>query len=119
MTITQQELAQFIGTNQYYCLPNFPDYRYTDGVHYLIHNGVSWLANDIFLYQNHKAIIEYLKTDYFQYWTLTVKDKRGTLICDDGDGKEIYKKEGIGVYIPLPKISLYLIDKVLMLSSEY
>ena len=119
MTITQQELVHFTGTNQYYYLPQFPEYRYTDGVRYLVHNGLPWLVNDIFLYQNHKAIQAYLKTDYFQHWTLTVKEERGTLICDDGNGTEIYKKEGIGIYTPLPEISLYLIDKVLMLPSEY
>ncbi len=119
MAINTLDLAHFTGTTQYYYLPQFPDYRYTDGVHYLIHNGLPWLANDIFLYQNNQAIIEYLKTDYFQHWTLTVKEERGTLICDDGNGKEIFKKEGIGVYIPLPEIRFYLIDKVLMLPSEY
>ena len=120
MTITQQELAHFSGTTQHYYLPNFPNYHYTDGIRYLIHNGATWLISDIFLYQRNPAIMKHLEQDYFQHWKLRVnEDNSATLSCDDGNGNIIKQWEIDYTDFPLSEIRFYLIDKVLMLPSEY
>jgi hypothetical protein len=45
MAVTQQKLSEFIGTEGYYSHPNFPDFRYTDGIQYLVKNGLPWLPS--------------------------------------------------------------------------
>lgn len=63
MSLTQA-LQQFIGTENYYFLPQFPSFRYTDGVKYLAEKaGAYWLI---------EAIFSHNRREHFQYWKLNL-----------------------------------------------
>jgi len=56
----------------------------------------------------------------FQLWTLEVNaDQTATLTCEDGDGNVVVTKPIAYTDFPLPKISFYFTDNVILLPSEY
>lgn len=55
----------------------------------------------------------------FQIWHLQVKDNSGVLICEWDTNQEVLRQEILYTDFPLPDIKLYLVEKVLMLPSEY
>jgi uncharacterized protein DUF6876 len=51
---------------------------------------------------------------------LSVRDDRtATLTCDDGNGTVVYRQELGYTDFPLPEITLYFTDNVILLPSEY
>ena len=103
-------LANFTGTEHYY--QHFPGCKYTDGVKYLAETaGCYWLLDVIFSYR---------RKDPFQIWTLVVKDKKAVVTMkEDSDTPVLIKQEIEYTDFPLDEISLWLIDGVLILPSEY
>jgi len=56
----------------------------------------------------------------FQVWKLSIRDDRtATLTCDDGNGTVVYRQELGYTDFPLPEITLYFTDNVILLPSEY
>jgi hypothetical protein len=56
----------------------------------------------------------------FQLCKLAVKpDQTALLVCEDGNGKVIYRKKLTITDFPLPEITLYFTDNVILLPSEY
>lgn len=114
MTTLQQELVQFTGTERYYKFSPLSKLVLTDGVKYLADKaGAYWLLDIIVSYQHQ------LRNEGFQDWVLTVKDGKGIVTCTDGNSKQLVKQQIDFTDFPLDGISLYCMDGVILLPSEY
>ena len=61
-----------------------------------------------------------IAAEAFQLWKLTVDANRtAVLTCEDGNGKEVYRMAIPYTDFPLPTITMYFIDNVILLPSEY
>jgi len=108
--MTHLELDQFTGTENYW--RHWLGLKFTDGVKYLADKaGAHWLLD---------AIFSYHRPEPFQVWTLKVKDSQAVLTMQEDTGQpEKVKQEIEFTDFPLESIKFYLIDKVLLLPSEY
>lgn len=111
------ELRQFTGTEQYYYLPMFRDFRYTDGVKYLAERaGAYWLLEYVFSNQEFRNLSE----APFQVWKLRINaDCSALMIIEDGNDNELRRFEIPFTDFPIKEFDLWLVDKVLILPSEY
>ncbi len=87
--------------------------------------GAFWLLDIIAIAQRYG---EAVKTEPFQVWTLKVHDnQKGTVTCDDGNGKELYRQELDYTDFALPAMKLCCADgtigqgveRVILLPGEY
>jgi hypothetical protein len=91
--------------------------RYTEGVKYLAEKAQCyWLLDAIGSYQQQLQSNAQLRD--FQVWRLIVIGKSATLICEEDSDKEVLRQRIPYTDFPLPEITLYLAQKVLMLPSE-
>ena len=105
-------LSQCIGTERYW-KNHLLCFNYTDGVKFLHESCEAyWLLI---------AISSYHRKEPFQLWELTVnEDKSATLTMkEDSDKPNIVEQHIAFTDFPLESISLYLIDGILLLPSEY
>ena len=119
MAIKQSDLSQFIGSTQLYS--HWLGIQYTDGVKFLAKNGNAyWLIDAIASHQT-KKLLQIPELHKFQLWQLTVNsDKSAILTCKpDNNSPEVVSQKIEFSDFPLPYVSMYLVDKVLMLPSEY
>jgi len=116
--LTESDLWQFTGSEQWYRHGLVRDVLFTDGAKYLAdHAGAYWLLDEIALAQRYQKAVA---AEPFQFWKLTVKDDRtATLICEDGNGKQVYSKPIEYTDFPLPEVALYFTDNTILLPSEY
>ena len=104
-------LAQCYGTSGYF-KNRILDFNYTDGVKYL------WESCDA--YWLLIAISSYHRKEPFQVWQLKVNDSKAVLTMkEDTNEPELVRQEIPYTDFPLDEITLYLIDGVLILTSEY
>jgi hypothetical protein len=126
-TLNEHDLSQFSGSEHWYRHPLVRNVSYTDGAQYVAeHGGAYWLLDIIAIAQRHDRAV---KTEPFQVWTLKVHEtQKGTVICDDGNGKQLYRQELEYTDFPLAEIKLYCcadgvlgqgIDRVILVPSEY
>ena len=115
--LKEEDLMQFTGTEKYY---NYLcGLKLTDGVHYLATEGKCfWLLDIIASYQP-----EYHRVP-FQLWELNIdeaEDKRTAVVTmrEDSNKKALVTQRIPYTDFPLDYIKLYLIDKVILLPSEY
>ncbi len=108
-TLTEQELRQFTGTEQWY--KHYLGGLFTDGVKYMAGKaGAFWLLDVIFSYR---------RKEPFQIWILKVKDRIGVVTMREDTGQPVKVRQEIPFTdFPLAEIKLYLIDGVLLLPSE-
>ena len=110
-------LQQFIGSEVFY--KHWLGIRYTDGVKYLANEaGAYWLIDAIASHQDRK-LLSNPRLREFQIWRLVVENSSATLICSLDTDIEVRRQQIPYTDFPLPEIKLYLVDKVLMLPSEY
>jgi hypothetical protein len=111
------ELRQFTGTEKYYYNPVFEDFKYTDGVKFLAGEaGAYWLLDYIFSSQPHRD----LRNQPFQVWKIKVNEDDSALIkVEDGNNNILTKFNIEFTDFPLEEFDLWLIDKILILPSEY
>ncbi len=104
-------LNQFHGTENYW-KNNLLTFRYTDGVKFLHESCEAyWLL---------QAISSYKRKEHFQAWKLKVKDHSAILTMREDTGEPVkVRQEIIFTDFPLPEITLWLIDGILILPSEY
>jgi uncharacterized protein DUF6876 len=56
----------------------------------------------------------------FQVWTLAVDgDHQAVITCKSSNGRSIYKDEFLNTDFPLPGITFWITENVLLLPSEY
>lgn len=120
MALTQAELDAFTGTENIY-QHSFGKIHYTDGIKYLATEGQAfWLIDAIASHQT-RQLLSQQDLEEFQLWQLTVsEDKSAVLTCkSDSDTEPVVRQEVPYTDFPLNSTKLYLVDKVLMLPSEY
>lgn len=117
MPITEADLHQFTGTENYYRHGLFRKILYTDGVQYLAEEAAAyWLIDAIAAAQHGESCV---KAEEFQVWKLAVdSNHRGRLTCEDGNYKVVYTQELNFTTFPLATVELFFEDNVLYLSSE-
>jgi hypothetical protein len=111
-------LQTFTGTQEYFKIKPY-DFVYTEGVQYLANNAECyWLLNEIGLANMFSKAV---KETTFQVWKLKVntKTKEAELFLTDDDKALIFIKKIQYTDFPLEEITLWLIDKTLILPSEY
>lgn len=110
------ELKQFSGGCEFYRNPLYKDYVYTEGVRHLAERaGAYWLMDYILSYQLDPKLV----VQPFQVWKLVVQDDSGTVTIEDGNDNKIATLSLNYTDFPLDEITLWLIDKTLLLPSEY
>ena len=108
-----ENLSDFHGTENYYTNPMYP-FEWTDGVKYLVENGEAyWLLDSIASWQKE------LDSSQIQFWMLIVNaDNSAVLSCEQDDGLVVTQQIPFTDF-PIPEVTLWLYDGVLLLSSEY
>jgi len=110
------ELRYFTGGDEFHRNPLFGNYVYTDGVKYLAAKaGAYWLIDYILSHQLEPK----LKGQLFQVWKMTVQDDSATVTVEDGNDNIITSLTIEFTDFPLEEITLWLVEKTLMLPSEY
>lgn len=110
----QNDLKQFTGTEYYY--KYFEECVITDGVKYLAEScGAFWFLDIICSYKDRPN----MKMESFQVWTLKAKDSRGVVTCGDGNDNELIKQQIEFTDFPLDKITVWKVENVILLPSEY
>jgi hypothetical protein len=117
-TLTQDALCQFTGTEHWYRHPLVRTVTYTDGAKYVAAQGSAyWLLDIIAIAQRYEKAVS---AEPFQVWKLAVHSKQsGMVTCEDGNGKEVYRQEVDYTDFPLPEITFYVADNVILLPGEY
>ena len=110
-------LDQFHGTENYY---QYIGFKFTDGIKYLAENAKCyWLLDIISSYQTDELI----NGVTFQVWELEVNsDKSAKVIMRSSTSTRklpIVEQKIPYTDFPLEKIKLWLINKILLLPSEY
>lgn len=118
-TITEADLRQFTGTEQWFRHGLVRSVLYTEGVQFLAENaGAYWLVDKIATLQLDKNIVE--RCDGLQCWKLTVADRKATLVCTDGNDENPVHSEQIEFTdFPLETVSLWVEENVILLPSEH
>ena len=124
MTLSEADLRQFTGSEQWYRHGLVPKITFTDGAkHVADAGGAYWLLDEMALAQKFDKKVA---AEEFQVWTLLRDDaalgKTGngaTLTCDDGNGNVVASKHIEFTDFPLPEVKLYCTDNVILLPSEY
>lgn len=121
-TEIQNGLAGFSGTEHYHRLSMFGGLKATDGVAWLAQNAECyWLMDEIGIAQTMKKIRSNPDLQDFQVWKLTVEDSVGTLTLEDGnDNRDVVLSKRIPYTdFPLPKITIWVEGKVMLLPNEH
>jgi hypothetical protein len=108
------DLNQFYASENYYKIYGA---LCTDGVKYIMDNGYSWFVTDAII----KIKMTKLRTQAFLTVKLCLKPDAFTAACtrySDGNGKQLSRQD---YYFTDAKreLTLYFVDNVLMLASEY
>jgi len=120
--LTETDLNHFIGTTQYYHY--LAGLKLTDGVKYLADEaGAYWLLDIIASYQTDEKI----RKLHFQVWELKLSPDNATTgkheavvtMKTDSNRPLMVKQQIEYTDFPLDSITLYLIDGVILLTSEY
>src|SRR5262245_12668042 len=118
MTLTQGDLDQFTGTQVWYRHDLMKRITYTEGVKFLADKaGAYWLIDNIAAHQLDIKI----SVEPFQVWTLK-KDPNGvgaSLSVTDGNGGDIHEERIGFTDFPLPEVTLWFTDDVILLPTEY
>ena len=116
-TLTARDLLQFTGSEHWYRHALVRGVTFTDGVkHVADAGGAYWLIDEIAFAQV-KPIIAH---EAFQLWRLTLKENRSArLVCEDGNGRAVWRKHIPWTDFPMAELSLYCVNRVIHLPSEY
>lgn len=110
------ELQMFTGTEEYYKFNPIWKVVATDGAMFLAEKAKAfWLLDMV---ASMKAVPKCAKHDRL-FCTLKVKNSEGVFTARDGNGVKLYSQELLYTDFPLPEITLYMFDNVILLPSEY
>ncbi len=117
-TLSEADLQQFTGTEQWYRHGINRAVLFTDGAKYVADTaGAYWLLDEIAIIQLYNKKVS---NEAFQVWKLHVhEDQSATLTCDDGNSNIVYTKKILYTDFPLKEIKVYFTDNVILLPSEY
>lgn len=116
-TTLESNLAHFTGTENYYAFsPVNRNLVMTDGVKYLAENAKCYWLLDIVASLDWEPSCkgkEHLTCKF------TKKGEGGTFVAENGNGKALYTQELEYTDFPLEKVTIWKIDNVVLLPSEY
>lgn len=110
------ELRQFSGSETFY-RHTWRQYHYTEGVRHLAREAECyWLLDHIVFNQT----LDVLKGQPFQVWKITVReDKSARIAVEDGNDNELTFFTLCFTDFPLEELTLWLVDRTILLPSEY
>jgi len=116
--LSQEDLTQFTGSENWYRHALNPKVLYTDGArHVAVEGGAYWLLDIIATAQRYKKRVA---AEPFQVWRLYVRqDNSATLTCEDGNSKTVYTQEIEFTDFPICGITLWFSNGVIYLPSEH
>ena len=116
-TLNTAELAQFTGSENWYRHGINRTVLFTDGAKYVADTaGAYWLLDEIAFAQAEPDVA----AEAFQFWKLTVNlEKHTAFLTCEGDDNVVFSKRIEFTDFPLDEISLYFMDRVILLPSEY
>lgn len=117
-TLTESDLKQFSGSEQWYRHGLVERILFTDGAkHVADAGGAYWLLDEIALAQQYTKAVA---AEEFQVWKLALGEGHSaTLTCEDGNYNEVFRKRIEFTDFPLPEITLWFTDNTILLPSEY
>ena len=104
------------GADVFYRNQLFRGYVYTEGVKYMAEQASAYWLIDYILSQQ---IDPELRVHPFQTWKMVVQDDSAAVTVEDGNDNEITSFTIAYTNFPLEEITLWLVDKTLLLPSEY
>lgn len=109
------EIKQFTGSDQF--LRHIYGGVYTEGVDFVATQlEAHWLLDFIFIHQ----VSGTLSDESFQVWNLKLTEEGGAVLeAEDGNNNLVFSKTIPFTDFPLSEFTLWLVDKTLMLPSEY
>jgi len=116
--LSEADLRQFTGSENWYRHPLVRHVLYTDGAKYVADKGGAyWLLDEIaFAQRAQKAVA----AEEFQVWTLAVNsDRTALLTCGDGDGNTVYEKRLVYTDFPAERIALWFANNTIYLPGEH
>ena len=117
-TLSECDLAQFTGTENWYRHGLNPNVLFTDGAKYVADaGGAYWLLDTIAICQRFEKTVA---AEPFQVWKLTVRpDRTAVLVCEDGNDNIVYTQGIEFSDFTLDEITLWFADNVIYLPSEH
>jgi hypothetical protein len=110
------QLAEYRGSVEFYYNPLFPLYQYTEGIKFLAEKAEAyWFLDFIFSHQLNPEI----RQEVFQTWNIKVEDSKGTVQVEDGNENVIATFEIPFTDFLLPDYTVWFVNRVLLLKSEY
>jgi hypothetical protein len=112
-----KSLDNYYGSEHYY---NVLGFNVTDGINYIMQNGYSWFVTDsLAVVMSESKVLKYLIDENFLTIKLLLKDnKKAVMIITDGNDNILYTQKY--EYTDAKReLTLYFIDNVLLLNSEY
>jgi hypothetical protein len=116
--LSDADLRQFSGTEQWYRHALNRNILFTDGAKYVAdEGGAYWLLDEIALAQRYEKRVA---RQPFQVWKLAVNaDRTGTITVEDGNYNVVFTKPIEFTDFPMPEITLWFANNVILLPSEY
>jgi hypothetical protein len=117
-TLTESDLRQFSGTEQWYRHGLVRNVLFTEGAKHVADAGEAyWLLDEIALAQRFDKAVA---AEPFQVWKLAVMSNcSASLTCEDGNGNTVLRKIIEFTDFPLPEVTLWFTDNTVLLPSEY
>ena len=124
MTITHEDLDQFLEMGNLYRRNPLSSVVYTDGVKFMVDEaGADWLIDEIVSAQTRPRVAG----EPFQTWRLQVEPSQEAILTCwraaplDTDGRDdvVFKKRIDYTDFPLDEINLYCVRGTIMLPNEY
>lgn len=116
--LTESELSQFTGSENWYRHDINRNVLFTDGAKYVAdEGGAYWLLDAIAIAQRFEKNVA---AEELQVWKLKVnEDRTANLVCDDGNDHIVYTQHIEFTGFPLDEIKLYFTNNTILLPSEY
>ena len=116
--LSERDLRQFTGSENWYRHGINPNVLYTDGANYVAEEGGAyWLLDAIAISQRYEKRVA---AEPFQVWTLKVNsDRTASLVCGDGNDNIVYTQHIPFTDFPLDEITLWFANNVIYLPSEH
>jgi hypothetical protein len=117
-TLKLEDLAHFIGSEEFYRHGLVPSVIFTEGAKYVADTaGAHWLLDSIAL---HGTMAPTVRVEEFQVWKLVLGEgNSATLSCGDGNENVVFAEDIPFTDFPLPEFTLWMVHKTIMLPSEY
>jgi prepilin-type processing-associated H-X9-DG protein len=115
--LSEADLRQFTGSDQWYRHGLNRNVLFTDGAKFVAdQGGAYWLLDEIALAQRYEKAVA---ANEFQVWTLTVNaDRAARLVCEDGNGNTVFAKRIEYTDFPAERITLWFENGTIYLPSE-